>query len=205
MTLTRGLALRTLIVASFVMQSHRALAQPAPARIELAGQFAWTAPSEFEGDDRGFGGRIGWRFDVVTVEAEVNLYPGEFPGEQGFSRSRFEALFGASAGPRLGRVRPFAKVRPGLVRFRSPSEPLACILIFPPPLSCELARGRTLFATDVGGGVDVLAGRGTFVRFDAGDRLVRYPGPVFDSDRNVHDTPFFSHELRVTASAGVRF
>jgi hypothetical protein len=194
-----------LIVASFVMPSHRVLAQPAPARIELAGQFAWISPSEFDGDDRGFGGRIGLRFDVVTVEAEVNVYPGQFPGEHGFSRSRLEALFGASAGPRLRRFRPFAKVRPGLVRFRPPSEPLACILIFPPPLSCELARGRTLFAADIGGGVDVLATGGTFVRVDAGDRLVRYPGPVFDSNRKVHDTPFFSHELRVTASAGVRF
>jgi hypothetical protein len=90
------------------------------------------------------------------------------------------------------------------VRFRPASEPLACILIFPPPLSCELARGRTLFAADIGGGVDVLAAHGTFVRVDAGDRLVRYPGPVY-SQRTVRNGPFVSHELRLAASAGVLF
>ena len=43
--------------------------------------------------------------------------------------------------------------------FEEAPGPLACITIFPPPLSCELASGRTLMAFDLGGGVDVVGGR----------------------------------------------
>jgi hypothetical protein len=195
-----------MLSALFVAPPHTALAQADPARFELAGQIAWAMASEFDSGDAAFGGRVGWRpFEVVGVEAEVNVYPSDFPGERGFSRGRVEALFGPTAGPRLGRVRPFAKVRPGFVRFRPSSEAFACILIFPPPLACELASGRTVFAVDLGGGVDVLAARRAVVRVDVGDRLLRYRGPVFDKQRIAHDRGFFSHELRLAAGAGVRF
>jgi hypothetical protein len=139
------------------------------------------------------------------VETELNLYPGGFPRERGFSRGRIEALFGATAGLELGRVWPFAKARPGLVRFQGASEPFACILIYPPPLTCVLAAGRTLFALDLGGGVDLIVKRGSFVRIDVGDRLVRYPGLVFDSQQSVRERAFFRHELRFSAGAGLRF
>ena len=54
---------------------------------------------------------------------------------------------------RIGRARLFGRLRPGLLRFGEAPGPIACILIFPPPLSCQLAAGKTLFALDVGAGV----------------------------------------------------
>jgi len=78
-------------------------------------------------------------------------------------------------------------------------------LIYPPPLSCELAAGRTLPVFDVGGGVEVSATRRTFVRVDAGDRLVKYPGPVIDNNRTRQDEPFFGHDFRFAVGAGLRF
>jgi hypothetical protein len=183
-----------------------ALAQAEPPRFELGAQFASANPSEFDGTDAGFGARAAWwPFEAVRLETEFNLYPGSFPDERGFSRGRVEALFGATAGPDFGRVRPFAKVRPGFVRFRGSSEPFACILIFPPPLACVLATGRTLFAVDIGGGVDLPVTRGAFIRLDVSDRLMRYPGPAFDTQQTVRDGAFISHEYRLAAGAGVRF
>jgi len=89
--------------------------------------------------------------------------------------------------------------------FRELSEPFACILIFPPPLACALASGRTLFALDVGGGVEVYATPKTFVRVDAGDLLLKYPGPVFDNTLTAQQNGFFSHNFRFAAGAGWRF
>jgi hypothetical protein len=87
---------------------------------------------------------------------------------------------------------------------RGAPEPIACIAIFPPPLTCVLASGRTLTAVDLGGGVDVSVGERTFVRIDGGDRLVRYPGPVFDTG-TVHDEAFVGHDFRMAVAGGIRF
>jgi hypothetical protein len=114
-----------------------------------------------------------------------------------FSAGRVEGLFGATVGPRLGRVRPFAKLRPGFLTFREAPQPIACVLIFPPPLRCVLAGGQTLFALDVGGGVEWLSSDRTFVRADAGDRVVRYPRPT--------GGPATGHDFRFSFSGGLRF
>lgn len=180
--------------------------QSSPARFDAGVQIASPTSSQFDAADVGFGGRLAWHpIGLVGVEAEVNLYPGDFPEPRPFSRFRVEGLFGATVGPRLGRVRPFARVRPGFVRMREAPAPFPCILIYPPPLACTLALGRTLFALDVGGGVDIPVGARTFVRVDAGDRLLRYPGPAFDEARTQHDRAFLSHEFRFAAGGGIRF
>jgi hypothetical protein len=181
-------------------------AQPSTPRFEAAAHVVTANSSQFDVTDIGAGGRFAWRpTTLLGVEAELNLFPREFPNDNGFSAGRAEALFGATAGPQLGRVRPFVKARPGLLRFSGPSEPVACILIFPPPLSCTLAAGRTLFALDIGGGIELSAGGNAFARIDAGDRLIRYPGTVFDNNFVARDSSFFSHDFRFTAGAGVRF
>jgi hypothetical protein len=174
-------------------------------RFEAGAQVAIARSGEFEATDTGFGGRLAWRaLDFLAAEAEMNVYPRTFPASRrtSFSSGRLEGLFGVTAGPRFARVRPFAKLRPGFVRFRG--HTIACILIFPPPLACQLAAGRTVFALDVGGGVELSAGPRTFVRIDAGDRVLTYPGPSFRNGR-VTQQSFFSHDLRLSAGAGLRF
>ena len=184
-----------------------ALAAPAAAaaqsRFDAGAQIAVARSTEFDSVDTGIGGRISWHpIAVGGVEAEMTVYPGQFPRENGFSRSRIEGLFGVTLGPRLAYARPFAKLRPGFLAFRG--QPVVCILIFPPPLSCELAGGRTLFVLDVGGGVELFPAGRTIIRADVGDRMIKYPGPSFRNGRATQQS-FYSHDLRVSAGAGVRF
>jgi hypothetical protein len=195
-----------LILAALIARADSARAQSSPARFELGAQVASTVSSQFDETDVGLGARVSWHpAGWVGIEAEVNGYPGNFPGRQPFSRGRVEGLFGATVGGTFGSVRPFGRLRPGFATFRESAEPFACILIFPPPLQCALASGRTLFALDIGGGVEVYTTPKTFVRVDAGDLLLKYPGPVFDNNRTARDDAFFSHNFRFAAGAGLRF
>ena len=194
------IVLLALLVASF------ATAASAQERFEVGAQVAVARSGEFDATDSGVGGRLSWRaLELVGVDAEMNVYPAGFPGDRrvSFSSSRIEGLFGVTVGPRLGGVQPFAKVRPGFLTFRQ--ETIACILIYPPPLSCQLAGGRTLFALDAGGGVELSAGTRAVVRVDAGDRMLKYPGPSFRTGGVLSQKDFFSHDFRFSAGAGVRF
>jgi hypothetical protein len=194
-----------LVVA--LLWPHPAAAQTGEYDFQIGLQFEGAVSSEFDSTDIGVGGRISWHpTSFLGAEAQLDLFPSGFPdGGVAFSRRRVEGLFGVTLGPHFGGIRPFAKVRPGFVTFSEASEPIACILIFPPPLSCTLASGATVFALDVGGGVELSVGNRTFVRLDAGDRLVRYPGPALDSDRQAREDAFFSHDFRFAIGGGVRF
>jgi len=170
--------------------------------VQLAGAFS----SEFDSTDVGIGGRVSWhQATLLGAEAEVTGYPRDFADSPGFSRGRLEALFGVTIGPRIGRHRVFAKLRPGFVMFREASQPFACIAIFPPPLSCVLATGKTVFALDLGGGLELSPTGRTFVRVDAGDRLVRYPRTVLETNSRVREGGFFSHDFRFAIGGGLRF
>jgi len=200
------LAVVVAITALVVVRPDSAVAQSDPDGFELGVQIASAISSQFDEADVGLGGRFSWHpAGLVGVEAEINLYPGSFPDQLPFSRGRTEGLFGVTVGATFDRVRPFAKLRPGFMSFREAPQPFPCILIFPPPLSCALASGRTLFAFDIGGGVEMFATRKTFVRVDVGDRLLKYPGPVFDTNRTARERAFFSHDFRFAAGAGLRF
>ncbi len=169
-------------------------------------QVSSAISSQFDRTDLGLGGRLSWHpIGLIGIESEINLYPGDLPDQHPFSRGRVEGLFGATVGPGFDRLRPFARLRSGFLNVRAAPRPYACILIFPPPLSCELASGRTLLAFDIGGGVEMFATRQTFVRVGVGDRLLKYPGPVFDNTRAKREDAFFSHDFRFAAGAGLRF
>jgi hypothetical protein len=189
-------------VVALVILLMPALAS-AQDRFDVGALVAVARSSEFDATDTGLGGRFSWHpGSLVGAEAEMTLYPASFPNANGFSRSRIEGLFGVTVGPRLPGVRPFARVRPGFLTFRG--QPVVCILIFPPPLSCELATGRTLFALDLGGGVELFPASRAVIRADVGDRILKYPGPSFRNSRTTQDS-FYSHDFRVSAGAGLRF
>jgi hypothetical protein len=178
-------------------------AQADANRFQIGGQFAGVVSGEFNSTDVGGGVRFAWHpTTMLGAEAEFDFYPRNFGA---FSKSRIEGLFGVTVGPRLGRVRPFAKVRPGVVVFREALAPFSCIAIFPPPLSCSLAAGATVFALDAGGGLEFLPPGRTFLRLDIGDRLMRYPGPTFDNSFTLRSDAFFSHDFRFSVGGGVRF
>ena len=182
------------------------VAAPAAAQghAAVAAQFVAARMGEFDATDKGVGVRFTWMPSALLgADAEVTFFPNELGGRVPFSRRRTEGLFGMTVGPRIGPVRPFAKLRPGFLNVGG--QPTVCILIFPPPLSCQLAAGRTLFALDAGGGVELFAGTRTVIRIDAGDRLLKYPGPSFRTGGVVSEDDFYSHDFRFSAGAGIRF
>ena len=172
-------------------------------RFDAGAHVAVARSSEFDDTDTGIGGWFSWHpVALVGADAEMTIYPASFPNANGFSRSRIEGLFGVTVGPRLPGLRPFGRLRPGFLTFRGQS--VVCILIFPPPLSCELAQGRTVFALDLGGGVELFPASRAVIRVDVGDRILKYPGPSFRNGRATQDS-FYSHDFRLSAGAGVRF
>lgn len=190
-----------LVAAVLAVFAAPVAAQP---RAEVAAQFVAARSSELDTTDKGLGIRLTWMPSAaIGVDAEINFFPSDIGGRLPFTRSRTEGLFGVTAGPRLGNVRPFAKLRPGFLNFRG--QPTVCILIFPPPLSCQLAGGRTVFALDAGGGVELFTGGRIAIRVDAGDRMLKYPGPSFRNGGVVSQDDFYSHDFRFSAGAGVRF
>jgi hypothetical protein len=184
------------------------VASPVRAQSFEAGvHFASSDWSEFDGVDRGAGGRLTWRATPrLGVDADVTWYPGDYPPDSfAFSGSRFEGLFGVTYGPRLDRVRPFVKAAAGFLRSSEAPEPFACIAIFPPPLNCLLGAGHTMAAYEFGGGVAIDATSSSFVRIDVADRMLGYPGPSLGADFERRDEGFFGHALRFTIGAGFRF
>ena len=183
--MSRVLVTCFLLVSSLVVWPSYAAAQADDGRFQAGVHFSAARSSQFDKTDLGVGGLFSWAFGgVFGADAELTFYPSDFADEPAFSASRVEGLFGITAGPRLGSMRPFVKVRPGFVRF---------------------AEGHTSFALDLGGGVEFYATPRTFVRVDASDRAVRYPGPAIESDGSVQDDSFFSHDFRFQIGGGVRF
>ena len=190
-------------VLLLVIVSLPAAAQPNASRFQLGVGLAGAVSGEFDSTDLGVGVRLSWYpTTLVGADADVSFYPQELAA---FSSNRVEGLFGVTIGPRIGRLRPFAKLRTGLVAFREASEPLACILIFAPPLTCRLGAGTTVFALDLGGGIEWFPAGRTSLRVDVGDRLVRYPGPALDGNAMAREAAFFSHDFRFGIGIGVLF
>jgi len=180
--------------------------QAAAQSFEAGAHFSSARWSEFDGVDNGLGGRLTWTPSaVIGIDAEVTWYPSDFPDGIAFTRRRTEGLFGATIGPRLNRVRPFAKAAAGFLNVGATPGAFACIAIFPPPLNCQLAGGDTLPAYEIGGGVAIDMTDRTFVRVDIADRILKYPGPTFDSNFELRDEGYLGHALRFTVGAGFRF
>jgi hypothetical protein len=175
-----------------------------PARVGVV--VATVTSAEFDSTEAGIGVQVAWLpTPLVGAEAEVVIHPADLGDDPAFSSGRVETLFGFSIGPRINRWRPFAKVRTGILRFWESPEPLACVAVFPSPVECTLANGRTVAAFEFGGGVERALTDRRFVRVDAGDRMLTFPGPVRDSAGAAHDDGYFAHDLRIAFSLGMRF
>lgn len=140
----------------------------------------FVAGADQRGTEPGFGGRVGYNFNrYLAAEAEFNF----FPRERALNDAKFtggrklQGLFGVKLGRRSEHFGLFAKARPGFVRFKDGDLQFpangGCVLIFPPPLACFESVGRTDFAFDVGGVVELYASRHAVIRFDAGDTVLR--------------------------------
>jgi Outer membrane protein beta-barrel domain len=129
----------------------------------------------------GFGGRIGYNLTKnVAVEAELNFFPNadSFSVPEAFQGGhKLQGLFGAKVGKRFDKVGAFGKARPGF--FYASKGNLqglafgACLTIFPTPAACFETTGKSNFALDLGGVVEVYPTKRTIIRFDAGDTIVR--------------------------------
>lgn len=195
-------------IASFVVLAVLASISPARAQsFDLGAHVVGAQWSEFNGVDYGLGGRFTWKpAPVIGVETELNWYPTEFPGEGiTFTGDRLEGLVALTAGPRLGRWRPFVRAGAGFLKATGAPEPFACITIFPPPLSCLLAAGQTMPSFEIGGGLEISTSASTFLRFDAGDRILKYPGPTFGPADEISEDGFFGHAFKFSFGGGIRF
>ncbi len=175
--------------------------------IEVGAHLASTSRHELDTTNLGFGGRLGFRATrLLGVEGEASFYPSDVPGELPISSSRLEGLIGVKIGPRFDRFSVFGKLRPGFVRFSSAPGPVACILIYPPPLNCVLAEGKTVMALDLGGGIELYPTKRSLVRIDVSDLLLRYPGPAINRDGEaIPSDSFWGGNLRLTFGAAIRF
>jgi hypothetical protein len=175
---------------------------------EVGGHVSVSQWSDVDGNDVGVGGRFTFKpLPLVGIEAELTWYPGDFPPDTvaSFSGRRLEGLFGVTAGPKLGRLRPFGKAAAGFLDIGTTPRAFACVAIFPPPLTCTLAGGPTLPAYEIGGGIEIDASSKTFVRADVSDRILKYPGPTFDANFERHDDGFLGGAMRFTLGGGIRF
>jgi hypothetical protein len=222
--LEKKLLLTIVAAMSFAaLHARPARAQAETPRVEIGAHFSlirlphpqFNALDTFRGAGAspGVGGRITFNFNKhVAVEGEINFFPKDLshvpnPGTPSLIQLRMlpvsgqqtQGVFGLKAGIRSRRAGVFGKVRPGYMRFGQSPEPVGCIAIAPPPFACEIARGRTAFALDLGGVVEFYPSRHTIVRFDLGDTLVYFRGPFFEG------RSFTTHNLQFNAGVGFRF
>jgi hypothetical protein len=197
---------RLLILTFAFIAARPASAQTSASHLEAGATFVTTSSGQFHTQDVGAGGWLAWRISpLVGVEGELTYHSDPFGEATLFNSGRVEGLFGATIGPQLGIVRPFASVRPGFVKYRVPDDPIGCIAIFPPPLSCTLASGRTLLAVDLGGGLEVSPTPRTIIRATLSDRMLRYPSAAIDTSGMTHEGSFMGHDARFALGVGFRF
>ncbi len=174
-------------------------------RFELGFEVPVAKLSQVDETDAGPGLRLG--FDLsrsVALEGTLGFFPGDL-GDPAFSGSRWQALAGLKAGRRGDKAGVFATLRGGVTGFGEAPAAFPCILIYPPPLSCQMAGGDTLATVQLGGAVEYYPSSRSVLRLEAGDQLLRWPGPVIDGEGQVRDGDFWDHDLRLSVGLGWRF
>jgi hypothetical protein len=175
------------------------------ARWDAGAELAVSRLSSLEETAVGLGLRLSFRaHDWLALDAGATFAPADL-GAPAFSGSQTELLLGLRVGPRPRPLGGYVALRGGFVRFSDAPGPLACIAIFPPPLSCVVAAGESPLAFQAGAGLEGKVGGRALVRIEVGDRLVRMPGPSLDARREARLEDFWSHELRLSVGAAFLF
>jgi hypothetical protein len=170
-----------------------------PRRFEVSAFASWLRFSEFEEGDFGFGVRGGFRLNrAFALELEAEHFPSELGGRIPFSTSRSAAGLRARAGWNGEKWGLFARLGPGLASFGEAPEPLLCLAVFPPPLTCQIGAGLTVPGVAFGGGLELRPGDRSVVRLDVEDSMLHYP-EAFRRDHR------WQHHLRASLGLGLRF
>ena len=184
--------------------SSQAMAQTHGA--EVGGHVDVLRLSELSATDAGVGPDVAWRFSPsLAIDGSLTWYPSASTAGSSQHQQRTLGLAGVRTGVTAGTVDLFARARGGFLRFGS-QPTTVCILIFPPPLSCQLAAGYTAFAADVGGGASVAlipSGR-LRASVGAGDLMVRYGFQALRPSGTTTEG-FISHNLLLTIGATWQF
>lgn len=205
MTRRRGTAGVGKLAVALALAALTGGAAAQEARFEAGLEVPIVKLSQVDQADTGLGLRLG--FDLsrsVALEAALGHFPGDL-GDPAFSGSRTQALLGLKLGRRGEQVGAFATLRGGVTSFSEAPEPFPCILIYPPPLTCRLAAGDTLPTLGFGGALEYYPSPRAVLRLEAGDQLLRYPGPVLDGEGQAREADFWDHDLRLTVGFGWRF
>jgi hypothetical protein len=185
-----------------------ASAAPAPAdepRWDAAAELSLARSGAVDETAAAGGLRLTFRpAGAFALDAAALVAPADL-GEPAFSASQTELSLGLRVGPRPDPFGFYVAVRGGTLRFAGAPDPFACVAIFPPPLACILAQGRTSAQVQLAAGVERLLGEAWLVRLEVGDRVVRMPGPSFDASGEARQDDFWSHELRAAVAVGLRF
>ncbi|HWS86105.1 MAG TPA: outer membrane beta-barrel protein [Pyrinomonadaceae bacterium] len=136
--------------------------------------------TEHRATEAGVGARLGYNVNrYVTLEAEVNFFPreGEVTEDDFTGGRKLQGLFGIKAGKRGESLGVFAKARPGFVHFTAGELQgnVGCIPLIPTPPGCFGVDklGRTDFAFDLGGVVEMYPTERSILRLDLGDTVLR--------------------------------
>jgi hypothetical protein len=197
-----------------------ALACPASAlaqdgRLTVSGFAAVLNLTELDTTDPGIGGGVSWRIGPVLAVDGMGAWfsGGDGPGSDSPTSvgeplgDRVLIVAGIRAGRSLGRAEVFATARPGFLRFVESGESLCItLLIYPSPLTCQLAAGYTAFAFDAGAGANIALDEARRIRLEVevSDLMVRYGLDAYRTGGDVTDG-FTGHNLFFTAGVGWRF
>ena len=197
---------RTVLIALLAATAGSSQAMAQTQGAEVGGHVDVLRLSELSTTDAGVGPDVVWRFSpLIAIDGSLTWYPSASTAGSSQHQQRTLGLAGVRAGVTAGTVDLFARARGGFLRFGS-QPATVCILIFPPPLSCQLAAGYTAFAGDVGGGASVAlipSGR-LRASVGAGDLMVRYGFQALRPNGATTDS-FISHNLLLTIGAAWQF
>ena len=189
------------LVATVAAFATEASAQTTTPAVEVGVHVTALRLSEFSSARMGAGGRVTFNItDRIALEGEVTGFSARVGAPTG---GRLQALAGIKAGRRGQTFGVFAKARPGFLRFAR--TPIGCIAIFPAPLVCMLAEGRTAFLMDVGGVVEIYPSSPIVIRVDVGDAIVRYGSGPFRRPSGEVRNSLISHNWQLGVGFGIRF